>query len=235
MRLSALIFILFFLVSCTQSNAGILNKMGYEADGQGFLEAVGNDDSAAVEIFLKMPQLINYADKSGRNAVMLAARKKDSAMLEKLINSGANLKIMDNSEKTPLHYAAAGNSLENVKILLEKGADANWQDNFGRDAANTLLTFSEEENVELFQILTDKSDDLERRDKDKKTLLTVAAEKGFGKCVRILISRGVSPLAKDFKGKTALDYAAGSLEAGRIDAETFSELEDYTQKIKEKL
>ena len=235
MRLPIIFFILFFFTACTQSNADILNRMGYEADGIGFLEAVENDDAAAVEIFLKMPQLINFADKSGRTAVMLASRKKDSKMLEKLINSGANLKIMDNAEKTPLHYAVAANSLENTKLRLEKGGDVNWRDNLGRDAANTFLNFSNEENIELFQMLIAKSDDLERRDNDKKTLLIVAAEKGFGKCVRILISRSVSPLAKDFKGKIALEYAAESLEAGRIDAETFNELEIYTQKIKEKL
>lgn len=236
MRLPAIIFfILFLFVSCTQGSSDILNKMGYEADGLGFLEAVEKDDSKAVEIFLKMPELINFADKSGKNAVMIAARKKDPAILKKLVTSGANLKIMDNSEKTPLHYAAAGNSSENVKFLLENGADANWQDNFGRDAANTLLNSANEENTELFQLLIEKSSDLERRDKDKKTLLILAAEKGFVNCMKILVSRGVSPLAKDFKGKTAIDYAAESLEAGRIDAAAFGELEDYTQKIKEKL
>ena len=156
-------------------------------------------------------------------------------LLKKLIDAGANLKIMDNSEKTPLHYAVAGNSAENAKILLENGADANWQDNFGRDAANTLLNFVNDENIELFQLLISKSTDLERRDKDKKTLLVLAAEKGFASYIKILLSRGVSPLAKDYKGKIALDYAAESLEAGKIDTGTFSELEDYTQKIKEKL
>lgn len=209
--------------------------MGYEADGLGFLEAVGKDDHAAAEIFLKMPQFLNFADKSGRNAVMLAAGKKNPAMLKKLINAGANLKIMDNSEKTPLHYAAAANSLENVKLLLENGADANWQDNFGRDAANTLLSSAGEENIELFQILIEKLTDLERRDKDKKTLLITAAEKGFRDYLKILMSHGVSPLAKDYRGKTALDYAAESLEAGRLDAGTVGELENYTLKIKEKL
>lgn len=235
MRFPALVFIIFFFVSCTQSSSDILNKMGYEADGQGFLEAVKNDDSAAIEIFLKMPELINFADNSGKNAVMFASRKKEPAILKKLIDAGANLKIMDNSEKTPLHYAAAGNSLESAKILIEKGASPDWQDNSGRDAANTLASSVDEENIELFQMLIARSTDLERRDKDKKTLFIIAAEKGFSNYLKILMSHGVSPLAKDYKGKTALDYAAGSLESGRLDAATFGELEDYTQKIKEKL
>ena len=228
-------FIVFILVSCSADNASLLKKAGYEADGTGLLEAVANDDLNALGIFLKMPELLNFADRSGRNAVMLASAKKDCTMLKKLVAAGANLKIMDNSEKTPLHYAAAGNSLECAEFLLENGADANLQDNFGRDAANTLLSLAKEENVELFETLIKRSTDLERRDKEKKTLFLIAAEKGFRNYIKLLISSGVSPLSKDFSGKTALDYAAESLEAGRMDTETFEAIDAYTQKIKEKL
>ncbi len=227
--------IAFAFVSCSKDNASVLHGMGYEADGTGLLEAVGNDDTAALEIFLKMPELLNFADKSGRNAVMLASAKKDCTMLKKLVAAGANLKIMDNSEKMPLHYAAAGNSEECAEFLLENGADANFQDNFGRDAANTLATLAKEENPGLFRMLAGKSTDLERRDKDKKTLLIIASEKGQADYVKFLISSGVSPLSKDFSGKTALDYASESLDAGRLDSATFEELAAYTQKIKEKL
>ena len=228
-------FAVFLSVSCSTDNVSLLKKAGYEADGTGLLEAVRNDDEKALDIFLKMPELLNFADKSGRNAVMLASAKKDCTMLKKLVAAGANLKIMDNSEKTPLHYAAAGNSLEGAKFLLEKGADANLQDNFGRDAANTLSTLAKEENLELLKTLIEKSSDIERRDKEKKTLFIIAAEKGYAGYAKFLMSLNVSPLSKDFSGKTALDYAAESLEAGRLDSRTFDEIAVYTQKIKEKL
>lgn len=225
----------FLSVSCSDDNASMLRKAGYEADGTGLLEAVRNDDDKALDIFLKMPELLNFADKSGRNAVMLASAKKDCSMLKKLVAAGANLKIMDNSEKTPLHYAAAGNSFACAEFLLENGADANLQDNFGRDAANTLISLAKEENVELFKILVGKSTDIERRDKEKKTLFIIAAEKGYADYAKFLMSLNVSPLSKDFSGKTALDYAAESLEAGRLESGTFDEIAAYTQKIKEKL
>ena len=228
-------FAAFILVSCSTDSVSLLKKAGYEADGTGLLEAVRNDDEKALDIFLTMPELLNFADKSGRNAVMLASAKKDCTMLKKLVAAGVNLKIMDNSEKTPLHYAAAGNSLECAGFLLEKGADANLQDNFGRDAANTLLNLAKEENIELFKTLIEKSSDIERRDKEKKTLFIIAAEKGYAGYAKILMSLNVSPLSKDFSGKTALDYAAESLEAGRLDGGTFDEIAAYTQKIKEKL
>ena len=228
-------FAVFISISCSGDNASLLKKAGYEADGTGLLEAVRNDDEKALDIFVKMPKLLNFADKSGKNAVMLASAKKDCTMLKKLVAAGANLRIMDNSEKTPLHYAAAGNSLECAEFLLENGADANLQDNFGRDAANTLAAAAKEENVGLFKILLEKSTDLERRDKDKKTLFIIAAEKGYANYVKLLMTLNVSPLSKDFSGKTALDYAAESLEAGRLESGIFEEIELYTQKVKEKL
>ena len=228
-------FAVFLSVSCSNDSVSLLKKAGYEADGTGLLEAVQNDDEKALDIFLTMPELLNYADKSGRNAVMLASAKKECTMLKKLVAAGANLKIMDNSEKTPLHYAAAGNSSECAEFLLENGADANLQDNFGRDAANTLISLAKEENVELFKVLIEKSSDIERRDKEKKTLFIIAAEKGYAGYAKLLMSLNVSPLSKDFSGKTALDYAAESLEAGRLDSGTFDEIAVYTQKIKEKL
>ena len=228
-------FAVFLSVSCSNDSVSLLKKAGYEADGTGLLEAVQNDDEKALDIFLTMPELLNYADKSGRNAVMLASAKRECTMLKKLVAAGANLKIMDNSEKTPLHYAAAGNSSECAEFLLENGADANLQDNFGRDAANTLISLAKEENVELFKVLIEKSSDIERRDKEKKTLFIIAAEKGYAGYAKLLMSLNVSPLSKDFSGKTALDYAAESLEAGRLDSGTFDEIAVYTQKIKEKL
>ena len=42
-------------------------------------------------------------------------------------------------------------------------------------------------------------------------------------------------MPKDFKGKTALDYATEAFEAKAIDEETFALIADYTRKIKEKL
>lgn len=228
-------FISFIFTSCSKDNASLLRGMGYEADGTGLLEAVDNDDMKALEIFLKMPELLNFADKSGKNAVMIAASKKECTMLKKLVAAGANLTIMDNSEKTPLHYAAAGASEECASFLLENGADADLQDNFGRDAANILVALAKEENIGLFKTLVGKSNDPERRDKDKKTLFILATEKGYADYIKFLISLGVSPLSKDFSGKTALDYAAESFDAGRLDSGTFEEISAYTQKIKEKL
>lgn len=53
--------------------------------------------------------------------------------------------------------------------------------------------------------------------------------------MKLLMTLNVSPLSKDFSGKTALDYAAESLEAGRLENGIFEEIGTYTQKIKEKL
>jgi hypothetical protein len=44
-------FLVFILISCSTDSASLLKKAGYEADGEGLLEAVRNDDGKALDIF----------------------------------------------------------------------------------------------------------------------------------------------------------------------------------------
>lgn len=60
-------------------------------------------------------------------------------MVQKLIDLGANIDATDDNGDTPLFEAAREGSFETVKILVENGADINWQNNRNRtslDLAN---------------------------------------------------------------------------------------------------
>lgn len=224
-----------FLSNCSQNNAEILRAAGYEADGLGFLEAVKSGDKKAVDLFLAIPELLDYTDKIGASAAMYAAELQDSEITKKLIDRGLNFQIFDNSKRSPLHYAVKKGSLKNATLLLKNGADPTLQDNYGRDALNVFLTFSDEENPELFSMLTSRKFNVEQRDADRKTALIIAAEKGFGNHMKRLIELKASPLAKDYRGKTALDYAYESFKRGAMDKQDLEIIEKYTNEIKENL
>lgn len=209
-----------------------LKKMGYEPDGIGFLSAVKEDNGKAVEWFLKMPEVTRFADSSGATAVFYAAELDSPGMLRTLIKAGLPVELTNNSKKNPLHFAIEKGCVENVKTLLETGLDPKWQDNFERDALNALISQRKKENMDIFELLIKTNPALNSRDIDKKTPLIIAAEKGHSGYMKRLIQLKASPLHKDYKGKTALDYATENYEKKVIGYEIYELLSEYTNGIK---
>jgi ankyrin repeat protein len=228
-----LILLLVLLFSgCKGTYDTALKNEGYEPDGLGFISAVKDDNKKAVGWFLKMPKVLSFADSSGSTAVFYAAGLKEQGMLSTLIKAGLPVEIVNNSKKNPLHYAAESGCVENVKMLLEKGVDPKWEDNFEKDALNTLISFRKEENMEIFEMLVEAGVDINSKDMDRKTPLIIASEKGHEKYMKRLMELKASPLQKDFKGRIALDYATENYDRKVIGHEIFNLLSEYTNGIK---
>lgn len=98
--------------------------------------AVMNEKYDATEILLKLganPNLRNYYD--GRNALIEAAdNNKNSKYLKLLLSNGADPNFNDLPKAvskfpftTPLITAALNSNLENVKMLVEAGANVNFK------------------------------------------------------------------------------------------------------------
>jgi len=229
--ISLFLFLMFFIAGCADSVEKKINKAGYEADGPGLIEAVKNNDIESVKLFIENKTPLNFADILGATALMHAAKLNDPAMLTLLINSGAEIVITDNGKKTSLHYAIEKGYEKNVTILLEKGVDPLWKDNLGRDAFLTLLTITPTANMNIFNMLIDKKADINGRDNDRKTPLIIAVERNIPGYVEALISMKANPLAKDFKGKTALDYAYEKLEKKEISPELVQTIEEFVMTV----
>jgi uncharacterized protein len=229
-----LTLLLFFVVfsGCRGTYDTALKNQGYEPDGLGFIQAVQDNNGKAVEWFLKMPEVLSFADKSGATAIFYAAGLDTPGMLYTLIKAGLPFELRDNSKKNPLHYAVESGCVENVKTLLEKGIDPTWGDNFEKDALNTLISLRKNESIEVFDLLVKTKIDINSKDIDRKTPLIIAAEKGHSGYMKRLLELKASPLHKDFKGKTALDYATENYDKKVIGHEIFNLLSDYTNGIK---
>jgi len=58
-----------------------------------------------------------------------------------LIDAGADLSITDDEGKTPLMQATINNNAKLVQVLLENGADPDFQNNLGRSARDMAIAF----------------------------------------------------------------------------------------------
>ncbi len=95
------------------------NTMG--PNGQhGLFEALREPSLEAIKVLVDWPKTdVNVLNAKGESALMLAAIKGHQAIAEKLIQRGADV---NKTGWTPLHYAASGDHLPMISLLLENHA-----------------------------------------------------------------------------------------------------------------
>ncbi len=121
---------------------------------------------------------------------------------------------------TPLHDAAAKNTIEIVEILLDAGADLEAHDRFY--SSTPLIYAVKNSHREMTDFLLDKGADVSARNLFGRTALHLAAEKAGDvfpeedkeeveslniDIARLLLSWQADINARDDNGKTPLDYA----------------------------
>ncbi len=73
-----------------------------------------------------------------------------------LIEKGANINALNDSHKTPLHWAISTSNIRGVKLLIEHKADINIKDNDGKtpyDLTEALYYRDKKAALEIRQIL----------------------------------------------------------------------------------
>lgn len=73
----------------------------------------------------------NYRDGEGLTALMRAADRNATDVIQILIKSGTKLDATDNDGQTAMHYAAICDHLEATRILIAAGADPSIADHNG--------------------------------------------------------------------------------------------------------
>ena len=110
------------------------------------------------------------------------------------VNSKAHSLI--NAERTSLHEAAAHNRTEIMKLLIERGADVDAQDNTG---ATPLHLAATRQSHDAINILLDAGASIDPTNIAGLTPLNHAKDASSWRTCRLLIERGANPL-KAFTG-----------------------------------
>ena len=170
-----------------------LNKIGVAYSDEAFLQAFTERDEIAIDLFVDAERDASFllAD-----AIDFYGKKEhlDIDLIKKLIenSSNVNLKQHNNSSfNSALNAAVANNNREIVKLLLDKGANPNFNND---EALRTALI--KNQNIKIADLLIDRGADINVRNKDTSLLSELILDRALFKrkekpdVVKYLLDKG---------------------------------------------
>ena len=158
-----------------------------------------------------LPRDINdAADTDGMTALHFAAQNGNIAIVQFLIENGADIKAQDTVfSRTALHFAAENGNLETVKYLVEHGADIQDRDNFGATAFHYA---AKNNRLDIVKYLVSKKMDYMAKDVRGWSAMHYAADGDSIDIIRYLLAKGLNINELNNAGRTPLFFARGNQE-----------------------
>ena len=174
-------------------------------DAKKLVNAAKTDDYKTVLSLLKTGMNVNAIDLWGHTALLYAAEKGHTEIVELLLNNGANVDAIDKDGVTALMGAAYEGHTEIVELLLNNGADVDAKDKYGNTA---LIWETKEGHTEVVKFLLDHGADVNAENKNGYTALIWATTFGCTDAIKLLLEHGANVDAKNNYGDTALMKAS---------------------------
>ncbi len=133
-----------------------------------FLQALWQEDLGRVENMLKAGIDPNTPTSLGNRPLLIAAKKRNPALLEMLVANGARVDAPDRNGLTALMAAASMGLAQNVRILISAGANLNARDEKG---ATPLIWAAISGHPQVVEILLAHGADEKVRNRDGLTAL----------------------------------------------------------------
>jgi len=188
-----------------------LNKTQDAAGNTTLLWLIKTGEINMAAELIKIPRIdLDKQDNSHKDtALIYAAYKGYTDIVELLIKNRANLNIQDENGLTALMWAAGCGHIEIAKLLIEKGADLKKQDKDKRTAL--MLAVGNNRNL-IAKLLINKL--IEQQEitelnklldiKDNTTLLWLIKNGEINIAVKLIKIRGIDLDRQNYDGKTAL-------------------------------
>jgi ankyrin repeat protein len=175
--------------------------------------AMANSDVEKVRHLIEMGAELSKATwGGGRNALHAASKYvTKTELLDVILATGIfDVNSRDENGHTALRFAVDANSVENVRHLLEQGADPTISDNDGFTPFHMAAAFNKDSEILiLLSLATDGNTfEMDERNKFGLTALHLATYASNVTAARLLLSNGADPNVTDKNGATPLHVAA---------------------------
>uniref|UniRef100_A0A8C5C8E9 Ankyrin repeat domain 52 n=1 Tax=Gadus morhua TaxID=8049 RepID=A0A8C5C8E9_GADMO len=155
---------------------------------------------------------VNEVDLMGCTPLHYAAASHTfSRCLEYLLDNGANPALKNGKGYSAMHFAAAYGNRQHLELvrLLEMSFNC-----LGEGESNLpvspLHLAAYNGHCEALRVLTETLVSLDVRDSQGRTALYLAAQRGFARCVEMLLKHGATCLLKDYRRKWTPLHAAAA-------------------------
>ena len=138
---------------------------------------------------------VNHAENNGLTALHCAVKEGLRAVVEVLIDAGADIETKDTQGFSPLHTASIFGKLGTVNVLIEAGADVRATDNEGQTC---LMLASGVGHIDTVRYLVSLKDvEVNHHEHNSGfTALHFAVKEGHGDVVQVLIDAGADVQTK---------------------------------------
>ena len=144
---------------------------------------------ANIELLVGAGAELELQDKMGNSALIWAAEREHSEVVEALINAGADPNLQNSRGDFALKFAARRGHAEMVRVLINAGADPNLQTELGI----TALTWAAVRRYsEIIDALVSAGADLDVQNKVGDTALIWVSALGHSRVVRALVKAGAN-------------------------------------------
>uniref|UniRef100_A0A4W5KC69 Euchromatic histone-lysine N-methyltransferase 1b n=1 Tax=Hucho hucho TaxID=62062 RepID=A0A4W5KC69_9TELE len=172
------------------------------------MEACENNHLEAVCYLLRAGAIASHKDVEGFTCLHLAAKIGHYNIVEHLLSTGLiDINCQDDGGWTAMIWATEYKHLEQVKMLLNKGADINIRD---KEENICLHWAAFSGSVEIAELLLESKCDLHAVNIHGDSPLHIAARENRLECVTLFLSRGADVNLKNREGETPPDCCSHS-------------------------
>uniref|UniRef100_A0A665SW86 Uncharacterized protein n=1 Tax=Echeneis naucrates TaxID=173247 RepID=A0A665SW86_ECHNA len=122
--------------------------------------------------------------------------KESYFCLEHLLDNGADPSMVNSKGYSAVHYAAYHGNKQNLELLLEMSFNA-LGDIESSIPVSPLHLAADKGHWQALRVLTETAAYVDMQDAAGRSVLYLAAQKGFARCVEVLLAQGASCLLND--------------------------------------